>query len=72
MKCKICGSEEIKGDCQYINGNYYHNSCIENLQQENKELHNKIDKVIEILKLCNSQCAKETIKILKDSDVDEK
>ena len=36
-----------------------------------EHLGNKIDKAIEILKLCNSQCAKETIKILKDSDVDE-
>ena len=37
----------------------------EQLQQENKELHNKIDKAIEILKLCNSKCAKEVIETLK-------
>lgn len=49
MKCKICGSKEIKGDCQYINGDYYHNHCIEQLEQENKELHNKIDKIEEWL-----------------------
>ena len=35
------------------------------LNEENKQLKEAIDKVIEILKLCNSQCAKETIDILK-------
>lgn len=34
------------------------------------ELHERIDKTIEILKLCNSQCAEETIGILK-GDVDD-
>ena len=35
------------------------------------ELLNRIDKAIEILKLCNSQCAKETIEILKGGKNDE-
>ena len=41
---------------------------ISKLNKEVDELHNKIDKVIEILKLCNSQCAKETIEILKGKE----
>ena len=36
------------------------------LNEENKQLKEAIDKVIEILKLCNSQCAKETINILNE------
>ena len=40
----------------------------EQLQQENQQLQQRIDKAIEILKLCNSQCAKETIEILKGTN----
>ena len=36
------------------------------LNEENKQLKEAINKVIEILKLCNSQCARETIDILKE------
>ena len=39
---------------------------INQLQQENQKYKEVIDKAIEILKLCNSQCAKETIDILKE------
>ena len=39
------------------------NSRYERKNQKYKEV---IDKAIEILKLCNSQCAKETIDILKE------
>ena len=39
---------------------------IKQLQQENQKYKKVIDKAIEILKLCNSQCAKETIDILKE------
>ena len=39
------------------------NSRYERKNQKDKEV---IDKAIEILKLCNSQCAKETIDILKE------
>lgn len=35
--CKIC-NKEILSDSQYINGSYYHNACIEQLQQENNYL----------------------------------
>lgn len=46
------------------------------LQQENKELHNKIDKAIEYLinppkRIWEGHSIDEVIKILKDSDVDE-
>lgn len=37
-------------------------------EEVTNELQQRIDKAIEILKLCNSQCAKETIEILKGSD----
>ena len=36
------------------------------LLEENQKCKEVIDKAIEILKLCNSQCAKETIDILKE------
>lgn len=37
MKCEICGKEILRySEC--INYKYYHNGCIENLQQENKQL----------------------------------
>lgn len=47
--CKIC-QEEINADSQYINGYWYHNNCIEYLQEENERLkenaiHN--DKVVD-------------------------
>ena len=81
MECKICGSKEIKGDCQYINGDYYHNHCIEQLEKENKELYNKIEKSIEYMehyikveeRKYNDNVMKEfefVIKLLK-GDVDE-
>ena len=41
------------------------NSRYERKNQKYKEV---IDKAIEILKLCNSQCAKETIDILKGEE----
>ena len=39
MKCEICGKEILR-DSQCINYKYYHNDCIENLQQENIKLKN--------------------------------
>ena len=39
--------------------------AIKELLQENQKYKEVIDEAIEILKLCNSQCAKETIDILK-------
>ena len=38
----------------------------ETIVKEHIELLKRIDEAIEILKLCNSQCAKETIDILKE------
>lgn len=43
MKCMICGSKKIKGECQYINGEYYHNICIERLTKENQEFQERIE-----------------------------
>lgn len=42
MKCEICGKEILR-DSQCINYKYYHNDCIENLQQENEQLSKEID-----------------------------
>lgn len=42
MKCEICGKEILR-DSQCINYKYYHNDCIENLLQENKQLKEKLD-----------------------------
>ena len=42
MKCKICGKEILR-DSQCINYKYYHNDCIENLQEENKQLKERIE-----------------------------
>ena len=41
MKCEIC-EKEILRDYQYINYKYYHNDCIENLQQQYKQIKEKI------------------------------
>ena len=41
MKCEICGKEILR-DSQCINYKYYHNGCIEILQQENKQLKERI------------------------------
>lgn len=43
----------------------------EKLQQENKELHNKIDKAIEYIEKFSDPSIGAIKKILKDSDVDE-
>lgn len=50
MKCEICGKDILK-DSQCINYKYYHNDCIENLQQENKQLKEVIDRVSSQIKL---------------------
>ena len=43
-------------DIEYIN----------QLEKENKKYKEVIDRAVEILKFCNSQCSKETIDILKE------
>ena len=37
MNCEIC-NKSILNDSQFINGKYYHNSCVENLTKENQQL----------------------------------
>ena len=49
MKCEICGKEILR-DSQCINYKYYHNECIENLQQENKQLKDNWNKLKEYAK----------------------
>ena len=44
MKCEICGKEILK-DSQCINYKYYHNDCIENLEQQCKNQKEVIDKL---------------------------
>ena len=61
MKCEICGKEILR-DSQCINYKYYHNDCIEKLQQENKILkenaeHN--DKVVDKVNWKNQLLKKE-------------
>lgn len=36
-KCVVC-NKEIKTDSQFIKDKWYHNKCIENLQEENKAI----------------------------------
>lgn len=48
---------------------YGYNQCVKLLnetEQQCKKQKEAINKVIEILKLCNSQCARETIDILNE------
>jgi len=44
------------------------NDMEQNFRKKIEDLQQRIDKAIEILKLCNSQCAKETIEILKGTN----
>lgn len=48
MKCEICGKEILR-DSQCINYKYYHNDCIENLQQENRQLRDNWNKLKEYI-----------------------
>lgn len=68
MKCEICGKEILR-DSQCINYKYYHNDCIENLQQENKILRENAennDKVVDKVNWENQLLKKEN-KQLKDN-----
>lgn len=53
MKCEICGKEILR-DSQCINYKYYHNDCIENLQEEIKKLTGVIQ-TYEILLKANTE-----------------
>lgn len=44
MNCIIC-NQEIENDSQFINGNWYHNKCIENQQKEIERLNNIINEL---------------------------
>ena len=44
MNCIIC-NQEIENDSQFINGNWYHNECIENQRKEIERLNNIINEV---------------------------
>ena len=48
MKCEICGKEILR-DSQCINYKYYHNDCIENLQQENKKQKEVINRAVKYI-----------------------
>ena len=48
MNCEIC-NKDILDNSQYINGKYYHNDCIEQLQQENARLKDKIERSFKIV-----------------------
>ena len=48
MKCEIC-KKEILSDSQCINYKYYHNDCIEHLQEEKKQLQQKNEQQKEII-----------------------
>lgn len=48
-----------------IDGRFYTDEYIDKLVKKIYELEDRIDKAIEILKLCNSKCSKETIDILR-------
>lgn len=67
LELKLSG--EDKDTFQWVLFGY--NECARLLnekKQENQQLKERIDKAIEILKICNSKCSKETIKILKGED----
>lgn len=42
MHCEIC-NKYIMSESQYINGKYYHNACIEQLQKENQKLKKQLE-----------------------------
>ena len=58
MKCEICGKEILR-DSQCINYKYYHNDCIEKLQQENKQLKDNIRQMDNIVDKLQKQLIKE-------------
>ena len=66
-KYHSCCIEQLQQENKKLNGTIQtYDILLKANVEENKKLKEAIDKVIEILKLCNSQCAKETIDILKE------
>lgn len=43
MHCRICG-KYIFGDAHYINGDYFHNTCIIKLVEEKEKKENESNK----------------------------
>ena len=66
MKCEIC-NKDILDNSQYINGKYYHNDCIEQIQQENPRLKDKFKDLEEWLEAMASMYEDE----YKDVDASE-
>lgn len=62
MKCEICGKEILR-DSQCINYKYYHNDCIENIQEEMKKLTGVIQ-TYEILLKANTEENKKLKKVI--------
>lgn len=58
MHCEIC-NKYIFNDSKYINGKYYHNSCIEKLVQENQQLEQQLQQRDNIINYCKFQIEKE-------------
>ena len=63
MKCEICGKDILR-DSQCINYKYYHNDCIENLQQENQKYKEVIDKAIKYIEKDYSYTKRHDIPLL--------
>lgn len=47
-KCIIC-NQEIKTDSQFINGNWYHNNCIELIAKQNKAYENMRKDLLDLI-----------------------
>lgn len=61
-KCEICGKEILR-DSQCINYKYYHNNCIENLQQT---INKAIDKLYTWGEVLDPKFQKEMLDILEE------
>ena len=58
MKCKIC-NKDILDNSHYIKGKYYHNDCIEKLEEENKSLQSQLKAKEEVIKEAREYARKE-------------
>lgn len=67
MKCEICKCR-LLSDCQFINGKYYHNKCIEKIIEENQLLKSKIDKTTNYYYKKLVECVKKN-KLMPDESV---
>ena len=67
MKCEICGKEILR-DSQCINYKYYHNDCIENLQEENKKQKEKVRELATKIKFNEKSRRKMQQSLMKQID----